>query len=121
MDRTPDEKQIEQVAAQARQLEPMWASYKEACPAPEPSANFMPALWARIEAHRAARISAFRRWTQIWVTAAVALALLMTATMRPKAAPNTDRDAFYSGTYVDVLVADHATNYAQVLPVGDFQ
>lgn len=120
MDRTPDEKQIAQVAEEARELEPMWASYREACPDPEPSANFMPALWARIETHRAARISAFRRWTQIWVTAAVALALLLMA-IRPATTPNPDRDAFYSGTYVDVLVADHATNYAQVLPVGDFQ
>ncbi len=34
------------------QLDALFQAYLEACPAPEPSANFMPQLWQRIEARQ---------------------------------------------------------------------
>ena len=33
-------------------LDEWFAAYREACPEPEPSAGFMPRLWARIEGRR---------------------------------------------------------------------
>jgi hypothetical protein len=33
-------------------LERLWEAYRRATPAPEPSVNFVPELWARIEATR---------------------------------------------------------------------
>ena len=35
-----------------RRLERLWEAYRMATPAPDPSANFMPELWAKIEAAR---------------------------------------------------------------------
>lgn len=102
------------------ELAVLLARYREACPDPELSPTFMPGLWRRIEGQRADALSLFRRWAQIWVSAAVALALLMSAALIPSA-PSTDSDVFYSGTYVDILAADHASNYADILPVADYE
>ena len=33
-------------------LDALFAEYRSACPDPEPSADFMPAMWKRIEARR---------------------------------------------------------------------
>lgn len=35
-----------------RELEPLWERYSRACPEVEASANFMPAVWQRIDARR---------------------------------------------------------------------
>ncbi len=35
-----------------RKLDSLWVSYREACPDVEPSANFMPQLWQKIEARQ---------------------------------------------------------------------
>jgi len=35
-----------------QKLERLWEAYRMATPAPEPSANFMPELWAKIDATR---------------------------------------------------------------------
>ena len=35
-----------------QRLDALFRAYREACPAPEPSANFMPNLWQRIEARQ---------------------------------------------------------------------
>ena len=34
-------------------LDDLFHAYREACPDPEPSVNFMPAMWAKIEARQA--------------------------------------------------------------------
>ncbi len=62
----------------SERLERLWAAYRQATPEPEPSVNFMPELWARIEAARPSS------WTLVFarlasrlvpVAAAVTLAL----------------------------------------------
>lgn len=35
-----------------KRLERLWEAYRRATPAPEPSVNFLPELWAKIEAAR---------------------------------------------------------------------
>jgi len=49
----------------------------------------------------------------------VALTLLISTVLMPSS--DNGSDVFYSGTYVDILAADHAEDFSQVLPVGDVQ
>ena len=47
---------------QGDKLDALFTEYRAACPDPEPGADFMPALWRRIEARRTATVSVFRHW-----------------------------------------------------------
>ena len=78
----------------------------------------MPQLWQKIEARRVETTSVFRRLAQICVMATIALALVISAVLIPHS--NND-EAFYSGTYVDVLAAEHSNDYVEALPAGDFR
>ena len=62
-------------------LDGFFAEYRMACPDPEPSANFMPGMWKRIEARRTATLSVFRHWAQVCVMATVAATLLIGAVL----------------------------------------
>src|SRR6185436_11455408 len=57
-------------------LDALFRAYSRACPAPEPSANFMPNLWQRIESRQSFTFS-FRRMANAFVTAAVALSIAL--------------------------------------------
>jgi len=57
-------------------LDALFRAYARACPAPEPSANFMPDLWQRIESRQSYSFS-FRRMVNAFVTAAVALSIAL--------------------------------------------
>jgi hypothetical protein len=98
-------------------LDALWARYRDSCPDPEPTAQFMPGLWGRIDARRAASDSIFRRLAQICVMATVALTLLMAVVLIPRL-----QDVLvYTATYVDVLVADNGGDYTEVLAMGDIR
>jgi hypothetical protein len=99
-------------------LDALWAQYREATPDPEAGPDFMPKLWHRIEARRVETTSVFRRLAQICVTATVALALIMGAVLIPRGSSD---DVFYSGTYVDILAAEHSNDYVEALPAGDYR
>lgn len=99
-------------------LDALWVEYREATPDPEGSPNFMPQLWQKIDARRVETTSVFRRVAKICVMATVALALVMTAVLIPH---NNNDEAFYSGTYVDILAAEHSNDYVEALPAGDFR
>ena len=98
-------------------LDALWVEYREATPDPEAGPNFMPQLWQKIEARRVETTSVFRRLAQICVMATIALALVISAVLIPHS--NND-EAFYSGTYVDVLAAEHSNDYVEALPAGDY-
>lgn len=99
-----------------RKLASLWAKYREACPDPEASPQFMPDLWQRIEARRQATVSLlFRRWAEVCVMAALALSLLVTTLL----IPHSQRSSVYQSTYLDVLVAADSSDDAIVLPGGD--
>lgn len=101
-----------------RKLTALWVKYREACPDPEPSPEFMPELWQRIEARRQATVSLlFRRWAEVCVVAALALSVLVTTLLIPR----TQRMAVYQSTYLDVLAAADSSQDAMVLPGGDGQ
>jgi len=55
-------------------LDALFRAYARACPAPEPSANFMPNLWQRIESRQSFTFS-FHRMANAFVTAAVGLSI----------------------------------------------
>jgi hypothetical protein len=59
-----------------QKLDALFQAYREACEAPETSANFMPNLWARIESRQTFAFS-FRRMAQALTTAAVALSIAL--------------------------------------------
>jgi hypothetical protein len=79
-------------------LDALFRAYRDACPDPEASANFMPTLWARIDSRQTFLFS-FRRMANAFITAAVALSIALGVYMSiPRSNPGT-----YSETYVEVL------------------
>jgi len=57
-------------------LDSLWQAYRAACPEPEPSANFMPDLWRRIESRRTFTFS-FQRMMRSFVTVAAAVTIVI--------------------------------------------
>jgi hypothetical protein len=87
-----------------RQLNQLFERYREACPDVEPSANFMPAIWNRIE-KRGSFPLVFERLTRIFVAGAAAACLLLTVlTALPAKRPAVTATA--PATYADALYAD---------------
>src|ERR1035441_3333188 len=78
-------------------LDALFRAYRDACPDPEASANFMPTLWARIDSRQTFLFS-FRRMANAFVTAAVALSIALGVYM---AVPRTA--AQFPQTYIEAL------------------
>ena len=98
------------------EFDALLAEYRDACGQPEGSPEFMPKLWARIEARRSGNASVFRTWVQVCVVAAIALTLLMAIVI-----PRIQRMPVYNASYEDVLADEHASHYTQVLAGEDFR
>ena len=77
-------------------LDALFRAFAKACPDREPSANFMPTLWQRIEARQNNAFS-FRRMANALATAAVALSIAMGVYM---SMPNPSN---YSQSYIEAL------------------
>ena len=63
-------------ATKNKRLDALFRAYRDACPTPEASANFMPNLWQRIESRQSFTFS-FQRMANALVTAAVALSIVL--------------------------------------------
>lgn len=76
-------------------LDGLFQAYRAACPDLDPSANFMPRLWQRIEARQTFTFS-FRRMANAFVTAGLALtvALGVYMAMPSKQAPNVSNVSY---------------------------
>jgi hypothetical protein len=96
-------------------LDALFAEYRMVCPDPDPSADFMPGMWKRIEARRLSMVSVFRHWAQVCVMASVALTLLIGAVLIPKF---QDNPAPSNGSYLEALSAEHSSDYIQMLAGG---
>jgi len=84
-----------------RQLDELLASYSQACASPEPSANFMPELWNRIEARQQTWSSEAWRWARgLMAAAAVASLFLAMLQVLPRHA-----SVVYTATYLETLDA----------------
>lgn len=80
-----------------QRLDALFRAYRDACPTPEASANFMPNLWQRIEARQTYTFS-FRRMANAFVTAAVALSVALGVYM---SVPRSD--VYSPQSYIEAL------------------
>lgn len=93
-----------QFGSDEERLNTLFEAYRAACPDPEPSPNFMPQLWQRIETRQRAS-NLFGRLARSLVTAALALSTLMALAV---SITRSRMAALPSETYVEVLAEDHA-------------
>src|ERR1700678_733789 len=77
-------------------LDDLFHAYRDACPDPEPSVNFMPEMWAKIEA-REASSTVFNRVAKALVTAALGASVIMALL---SASYNQPVGSSYEGTYI---------------------
>ncbi len=92
-------------------LDALFRAYRD-CPTPEPSANFMPALWAKIESRQRVAFS-FRRMAGAFVTAALALSVALGVYL---AIPQSNQ-AYNSQTYVEATASSNLNTADIVVPV----
>ena len=90
------------------ELESLFASYRTAVSVPDPSADFMPVLWSRIEQRQRVTYG-FRRMASGFVTAAAAICLMISFALYNPPPIQTASAA----TYVEVL-ADSADPIADL-------
>lgn len=102
-----------------QELNRWWERYAEACWAPEPSADFMPGVWRKIEARRGFAWQ-IRSYAQRLALSAAALSLMFLAA---GFLPFGNSTAVYQMTYLESLEADTQPEtlayYATPLPAED--
>jgi hypothetical protein len=91
-------------------LSSLWTEYRDAIPDPEPSVNFMPQVWARIE-ERQTFAFGIRRFARGIITAAAAVSLLMAVYL---SVPQRYPSAFYQRTYLELLAAGQNHDQAEL-------
>ena len=90
------------------ELAGLFAQYKAALPDPEPSANFMPELWRKIDG-RETVVFRIKKLTQVFVATAAAICLLFAILAQFPSSHGPE----LRGNYVDVLAeAQPAENLA---------
>src|SRR5580698_8639589 len=97
-------KAMEPANSNEAQLNELFRAYRLACPDPEPGANFMPAIWAGIEA-REVSTNWFGRVAKTLVTAALAASVILGMMISSM----NQSSSFFNATFVDALRADHAS------------
>jgi hypothetical protein len=80
------------------ELTRLLAAYRDAVPTPDPSAEFMPGLWRKIERYRSPE-RVLRRFAQIFALVAAATAVVVGAVLIPR----LQTAPVYSASYIDVL------------------
>ncbi len=84
-------------------LSELFVAYRAACPEPAASVNFMPEMWAKIEARKSS--SMFGRLAKALVTAAIAASMIL-GTLAATAGNQVKGEP---GNYLEVLAAEHAS------------
>jgi len=100
---------------QGERLDTLFRAYREACVTPEPSANFMPQLWQRIESRQTFSFF-FGRVARGFVTAAVAATLAMAVYL---SVPRSSGS--YSSSYVEVLAASHGADSPDLYETAGYE
>jgi hypothetical protein len=99
-----------------QRLNALFREYRDVCPVPEPSANFMPELWQKIDARRNFNYT-LRRWAGGFVTAALAFSLAIGIySLVPH---HSGTAAFYAQNYVEALASAHDLDLDSTADVGD--
>jgi hypothetical protein len=99
-----DDHQFEGSQPESRQLDELFARYRAACPDVEPSTNFMPALWQRIE-KRGSVSTLLPKLARLTAAATAAACLLLTVLIGLPGTPS--RKPLVPASYTDALYADH--------------
>ena len=103
-----------------QRLNTLFGEYRESVSDPDPSANFMPELWGRIERRRTAALS-FRRLSRVFVAASATVSfalglLVLNAPQQPAA-------VVYQSTYIETLTetqpAEQVVEYADATAAGE--
>jgi hypothetical protein len=94
-------------------LDALFQAYREACPAPEPSANFMPQIWRRIE-ERQRSMFFMGRWARGLATAAAVLSLGMAAYLY---VPRSSQSVVSTESYVEAL-SSHSPDNLEIVEVA---
>ncbi len=89
-------------------LDALFRAYRDACPTPEASANFMPNLWAKIESRQRFTFS-FRRMANALATAAVALSIALTVYMAFPSSPS------YPQSYLEALAEANSLDTPEIV------
>jgi hypothetical protein len=103
-----------------RGLDGLLQAYRAACPDVEPSANFMPEIWRKIEARRSFWF-VFRHEARLIMTACAAVCLLLLILNLV----TVSQPRISAPTYADALMAEHnaeQTYYTEgirAVPVSD--
>ena len=92
-------------------LDDLFRAYRD-IPTPDPSANFMPGLWAKIESRQRFAFS-FRRMAGAFVTAALALSAALAIYM---SIPQSNQ-AYYSQTYIEASANSNLNTADIVAPL----
>jgi hypothetical protein len=95
-------------------LDRLFRAYRESQPDPDPSANFMPELWRRIE-ERQRSVFFLGRWARAFVTAAAVLSMAMAAYLY---IPHGRTSMFSVESYVEALAAGHAQDSPDLVETG---
>lgn len=96
---------MEQTNSSDNRLDELFRAYRKACPDPEASVNFMPTMWARIEA-REGSTKWFGRVAKTLVGSAVAASVILGLMISSANHPS----AFFNATFVDALQADQVAS-----------
>src|SRR4051812_19330307 len=88
------------------ELDELFHAYREACPDPEPSVNFMPAVWSKIEA-RQSSTTLFSRMARTLVGAALAATVILGMLISTESQAGTTS---FDGTYMEAITADHVSS-----------
>jgi hypothetical protein len=83
-------------------LDRLFQLYRAACPEVEPSPEFMPAIWRKIEARRSFSFT-FQRVARALAAASVAIGLFLTGLNLA----GERKNVLIAPTYADALAADH--------------
>ncbi len=94
------------------QLDNLLRMFRDACPTPEPGANFMPQLWRKIESRQRNSFS-FQRMASALMTAALAATVALGVYMALPKAPG-----YYSQSYAEVLTDANALDVADLIGVN---
>jgi len=86
-------------------LDALFHAFREACPAPEASPNFMPDLWQKIEARQSPSFW-FGRMASAFVTAALAASLALGIYLALPANSSYYAPSYYAQSYVEALAAN---------------
>jgi hypothetical protein len=90
-------------------LDELFRAYRAACPDPEASVNFMPEVWARIEA-RQISTNLFGRMARALVTVALGATVVLGILLSSVSQSNASSIASYNGTYLEALTAERVSS-----------